>query len=508
MAASLCISFQMLGGEIHARRDNAEPEWPPSPLRVFQSLVAACAARWQERVRIETAGPLLRWLERLPAPEIVAPTAAVASFPYRLSVPNNAMDIVAKAWVRGNYSNSGDVNPATHRSMKTVRSIRLESNATMSYLWPLGESAAEFEPLKELLFAAARSVTHLGWGLDMVAANADILTPEEVRFLPGERWLPAPDGAGVPLRIPTVGTLDDLTRRHGAYLHRVARDSHGYESLRSVPPLTAFQTMTYRRSTDLPARPHAAFAFYRPEENKLRPFSAARAVGVAGMVRCLTGNMARQTGHHARNAELVPWVNEYVMGHGKADELRPRFSYLPLPTIRPPNIVGDIRRVIIAEEPGGEGEHAAWALRTLRGQILISEQRREEALLMALTRGDAVLRRYLEPSDVWDTVTPLVLPGCGGRRPAKAEKLFIKAIQHAGYNPEALADYELRGVSFWPGAQMATRFQRPEYLRDRSVYHARVRWRQPVSGPIAIGAGRHCGLGIFARSHGIAQATT
>lgn len=197
---------------------------------------------------------------------------------------------------------------------------------------------------------------------------------------------------------------------------------------------------------------------------------------------------------------MQSWVNEYIMGHGEADELRPRFSYLPLPTIRPPNIVGDIRRVIIAEQPGGSGDHAAWATRVLRGQILISDQRREEAMLMALTRSDAVLRRYIEPAEVWDTVTPLVLPGCDGGKFAKAEKLFMKALVHAGYSPDALADYELRGISFWPGADMATRYQRPDYLRNRSIYHARIRWRQPVSGPIAIGAGRHCGLGIFAAS--------
>lgn len=502
MARSLCISVHLLGGEIHARRDNAQPEWPPSPLRVFQSLVAASAAKWQEHTRIEKAVPMLRWLESLAPPEIVAPPARASASPYRLSVPNNAMDLVAAAWSRGNYSNSGDADPRTHRSMKTVWPIRSQGDATVYYLLPLDESDVQFESLKELLFAAATSVTHLGWGLDMVAGNAEILASEEVRRLRGERWLPAPGGSGVPLRIPIVGTLDNLMRKHEAFLHRVARDSHGNESLRPVPPLTAFRTMTYRRSTDPPPRPYAAFAFYRPDENKMRSFSAVRAVAVAGMVRCLAGKMARQTGHHAQSAELDPWVDEYVMGHGEADELRPRFSYMPLPTIRPPNIVGDIRRVIVAEQPGGAGEHATWATRTLRGQMLISERQREEALVMALAPSDAVLRRYLEASEVWDTVTPLVLPGCGGRKFAKAEKLFVKALQHAGYGAEVLAAFELRGVSFWPGSELAMRYQRPGYLRNRSVFHARIRWRHPVAGPLALGAGRHCGLGVFAASAG------
>ncbi len=247
------------------------------------------------------------------------------------------------------------------------------------------------------------------------------------------------------------------------------------------------------------ARAYAAFAFYRPDENRMRFFPAIRAVAVAGMVRRLTGKIARQTGHCDSDVDLDEWVNEYVMGHGEYDGLRPRFSYLPLPTIRPPNVLGDIRRVIIAEPPGASGVHAAWASRTLRGQILISEQKREEALLMAGS-SDGVLRQYVAESDTWATVTPMVLPGSDDGRFAKAEKLFAKALGHAGYSTEALADFEFRNVSFWPGGELALQFQRPDYLKNNhwSVYHARVRWRQPMNGPLAIGAGRHCGLGIFA----------
>ena len=32
----------------HGKRDGGEPEWPPSPLRLFQALVDAAASRWRE----------------------------------------------------------------------------------------------------------------------------------------------------------------------------------------------------------------------------------------------------------------------------------------------------------------------------------------------------------------------------------------------------------------------------------------------------------------------------
>jgi CRISPR-associated protein Csb2 len=121
-------------------------------------------------------------------------------------------------------------------------------------------------------------------------------------------------------------------------------------------------------------------------------------------------------------------------------------------------------------------------------------------MLTPLASGDWVLRQYTDNADAWATVTPVVLPGSDEGKFAKAEKLFFKALRHAGYSPDALAELEFRNVSFWAGGDLASRFQRPDYLKNNcwSVYHARLRWRHPISGPLALGAGRHCGLGIFA----------
>ncbi len=41
MIRYLCISATFLDGRFHGRRDGGESEWPPSPLRLFQALVAA-----------------------------------------------------------------------------------------------------------------------------------------------------------------------------------------------------------------------------------------------------------------------------------------------------------------------------------------------------------------------------------------------------------------------------------------------------------------------------------
>jgi hypothetical protein len=54
---------------------------------------------------------MILWLEGEQPPEIVAPPSEPGSA-YRLSVPNNAMDLVGRAWSRGNTSGTGDANPA------------------------------------------------------------------------------------------------------------------------------------------------------------------------------------------------------------------------------------------------------------------------------------------------------------------------------------------------------------------------------------------------------------
>jgi CRISPR-associated protein Csb2 len=417
-----------------------------------------------------------------------------------MAVPNNDLDVVAKAWCKRQEPKK---QPSELKTLKSVRPTRLilkdKEPGTVHYLFPLDDSDSAFEKHRQVLFTAARDITHLGWGIDMAAGHASVVSEEEAANMSGERWRPVEDASAKGYRVPMQGTLQALIDKHEAFLKRL-----GPDGFKPVPRLSTFRVIGYRRTIDPPSRPFGAFAFYRLDADKRRSFPVTRAIAVAGMVRCLTRKMARETGHGEEGTDLDQWVNDYVLGHGESEGIRPRFSYLPLPTIRPPNALGDLYRVIIAEPPGGSGAHCAWASRTLRGQILLSEQQKEEALLLSVEHEDGVLPRYVSRSATWATVTPVVLPGSDEGKFAKAEKLFLKALLHAGYSSEALADLEFRNVSFWPGGDLALTFQRPAYLkRDYwSVYHVRLRWRQPIAGPLAIGAGRHCGLGIFAVTNG------
>ena len=182
----LCISVTFLQPTFHGRLgkgESARPEWPPSPLRLFQAMVAGAAARWGAdggRARLTADSPVaaFRWLGCLTetAPPIILAPRHQSGISYTLSVPNNAMDLVAAAWTRGNYSNVGDANPATHRTMKSVRPTHLVDGTTVYYLWGLPEPhTRETANHIATLTAAARSIVALGWGIDCAIGDARIL---------------------------------------------------------------------------------------------------------------------------------------------------------------------------------------------------------------------------------------------------------------------------------------------------------------------------------------------
>ena len=61
----LSIAVTFPNGRYHGH------EWPPSPARLFQALLAGVmTGRYRERW--EEASPILEWLERQPAPVIVS----------------------------------------------------------------------------------------------------------------------------------------------------------------------------------------------------------------------------------------------------------------------------------------------------------------------------------------------------------------------------------------------------------------------------------------------------
>ena len=231
MPSVYCLTVNFLDPvpAFRGRGDGGEPEWPPSPLRLFQALVCAAAGRWREGPLADYALPALRWLELQREPTIIAPDIQPERTGFRMYVPNNAGDLVTAAWARGN----GDAKFASLNVEKDVLPTRLLGGDAIHYLWELpGVVPDSVLGFLETLSAATRSITHLGWGVDMVAATGKALPAEGVAELKGHVWRPVPTG-GTPLRVPIDGTLKSLRERHGRFLTRLTGDAFS-----PVPPLS------------------------------------------------------------------------------------------------------------------------------------------------------------------------------------------------------------------------------------------------------------------------------
>jgi CRISPR-associated protein Csb2 len=505
MSRWLAISMRFLSTTFHGRGDGGEPEWPPSPLRVYQALVAAAAARWNQRTKLEYAVPALEWLAKQHAPTVVAAVGVPSDVKYRLYVPDNVADKVAKAWRGGN--NTASI--ADYRTEKDVRPTHLinknDEFAAVHYLYPIAD-AAEFAKHKQILIDAARSVTHLGWGVDMVAGNATEMTAEEAVKLAGERWEPSKDGSGTPLRVPRPDTLQALMDKHAAFLGRLAADG-----FKPVPPLTAFAVVGYGRDTDMVSRPFAAFELRSLDFSRFQPYDPARRTrDVAGMVRNATAILAGQT-------RPFGWtdanINAFVHGHtpdgtdrARGDAADRRFSYLPLPSLehRPSGIhVGAIRRVLIVA-PSDHRDAVLWS-RVLSGQELSPVGDTQPSALRLIDGTESSLRRnpnlraYVGESSVWSTVTPVVLHRHAPQDPGEVRQLFDASFRHAGFSEQVTRHLELewRQVGFRAGVDLAKRYETPEKLTGPR-YHVRVRFAHPIRGPLTVGAGRYRGMGLFA----------
>ncbi|MCH8243749.1 MAG: type I-U CRISPR-associated protein Cas5/Cas6 [Planctomycetes bacterium] len=525
-----CLSVTFLDGTYHGRGDDGVAEWPPSPLRLFQSLVATAAARLRTPLPADVTAAL-NWLAQQSPPALIA-SRHHEGVPYKTAVPNNAMDIVAKAWSRGNES-SKDAQVATHKTMKTFRSLHLDCPHAAACVWRINDDlTSDVRGHIERLQFLASQIVAVGWGIDLVAGHAAILSPSDIDQLPGERWEPG-SKASNGLRIPNAKTVRAVMNRHQKFLRRLFGGQ-----LSPVPALStaAYSELVYRRAWD-PAAPRiAAFEFLRLDTSGWRSFDTLKTCHVAGMLRHAAAEAAEQTGWDKRR------INSFVLGHGektRQETHQPvgpeRFAYIPLPSLEPrrknspANHVGAIRRALLFVPASGHQSEINWGRRALSGCELTDEQSHSAQAIISLIRdSDKMVTRYTKPSAVWATVTPVILPGYDDPRHLRrrlkkgvsadeqkrllqklsdrTDSLIRKAITQAGFSDTLAmhAEIEWRKVGYWPGADHVDRYFVPKKLQQFSRYHVRVTWRDPdgnevaIPGPIVIGGGRYRGLGAFA----------
>ncbi len=478
----LCITVRWLDDRYHGLLGPAgPPEWPPSPYRLFQALVAGVARAG----KLSDVGEALRWLEGLPPPLIIAPPSKPGQVVRRF-VPNNDADKEPDRQLR--------------LTEKASRPTLMLGEPAVQYTWACGP---EGDGCPDEVVAAAHRLTFLGWGIDMAVADAQITAGEDFRPIDGIRWVPRAEthrDIGM-LRVPTRGTLDDLLRAHASTSDRI-----GPRRLLKPPKKpSVFRRVFYHSAEQRLSRPYTLFSMRNGTGDFFR-YPQAKLIHVAGMVRHAA--IAAMRGYPPPGVADAPkWIEALVAGHRNGSDDHVQFSYLPLPSVGHEHADCDIRRVMIVA-PFGEDANLHHLADQLDGCQLAREGGGEAPVLDRLP-GDGVTVQYTKESAVWATVTPIILPGHDDGKPAKTRKLLEKALRQSGieqpceFTWSAVPNFRHGLPAFKHDRQgRPIGYFRPDHLAGLTAVHARIKFSAPAAGPLAIGAGRHCGLGTLAALDG------
>jgi CRISPR-associated protein Csb2 len=251
-------------------------------------------------------------------------------------------------------------------------------------------------------------------------------------------------------------------------------------------------------------RPYAIFSL-RNYEGGFFSYPHAKLIHIAGMTRSVAIKaMAEYPPADLEKEKCAAWVEYCVAGHRPADtEEHKQFSYVPLPSIGHEHADAMIRRVMIVA-PFGDEAHLFHLADQLDGEQLIPEGSGEKPILERL-KSDGVTHAYVNTSTHWASVTPVILPGHDDHKPAKTEKLIQKALLQSGIDQpckftwSAIPNFKnCLSAHKYDQRKRHVGYYRPKHLEQLTANHVRLTFERSVIGPICIGAGRHCGLGVFA----------
>ncbi|MEK6281735.1 MAG: type I-U CRISPR-associated protein Csb2 [Acidobacteriota bacterium] len=470
------LSIRFLDDRYHGLTDNAKKaEWPPSPFRVFQALVAGNVRGGKLPDSVENA---LRWLESLAPPDIIAPQTRPGP--------------VLLTYVLNNVSDS---NPNS-RAPKTMRPTLLNGDRLVQYAWGIDASQTDTREHAETLKRAARHINAVGWGIDLAIGHGEIVEhlppPIESRV----QYRPTAAGliGGLDLRVPRRDSLVSLKSTYADFLKRY--ESPSITKLESAGAI--FEPQRYVVGI---ARPNVAFRLVNldGDTTSIRHQLIAPLVG---MVRALTNRP------HVVASLGQEVIDREIKGH-PYESSGDRVSILPLPTIRRGPTDGRVRRLILAQPFESDGALCRELGQLFDGEELEplgGEERFPRLFLERIIGRDTIVPSYIGVSRVWTSVTPVLLPGYDDRkehrgnhqkRLARAEQLVQKALGQAGTLHSA--HIELSRVPYWTGSLHSQEYQPRARLAHYPRWHVRLTFDRPLTGPLAIGAGRHCGFGVFAR---------
>lgn len=463
--------------------DRSGAEWPPHPARVFCALVSV--ADPQDPVH----DAALNWLERQPAPRLrVSARTAEAAVPRSAWVPTNA---------------TAEKNP-THLTLPG------RTNGGTPKVWP---QRAVAQPLVELQWPSdpppgvlavlellAKAVPYIGRATGHAFVHARVTDAE---LGGGDRewevWEPAaassPAVGRHELRVPYPGYLERL---RWAY----EQQEPSWQQAKSISYVRAGQAAPGAVGQAEPvAGPYAdllTFAF--PPRFSLRPELTLKLTeGLRRKVRRLLDD----AGHDVESMLAVH-------GHLPSGDATRPCAFLALPFVGREHADGRLRGVGVALPHGLDPAHRrallAVLLRAGGGLRRLAVPTLDVAVPVsyvgaAHTQVDSLYsvrpERWTRASREWASALPMVLDHFPKRHGRLIEESVATSCSLAGLpGPESVEI--LRTGAYVPGGPSlpAHALRRKDQERPLPSRHVRVRFSEPVTGPVVLGSKKNFGLGL------------
>lgn len=468
----LVVSVELLTGSYDAAdvADREKAEWPPHPARLYCALVAAARGD-QDRAA-------LRWLEAQEPPLVQSAAQPRESRREAYVVANGTS---AKG---GSQTHPGRTNGLWSRTKA------FPADPRVAFVWP---TAAPHEHVAAL-DAMARRVPYLGrsTGVALLAASAsrDAAAAREGSPLgvPGEVYEPCDVvEAEVSVRVPYVGFLDDLDRQF-------AEDRPAWEVARHCGYRRRQDGAAGERTTRLNgggAQPSVYRDVVVFRLGGLKP----QAQLCTRFTEALRSAVLRAAGAHAPDV---------LHGHGAPG--RPHVAFLALPDVGHDNADGHLLGLAVAvpELPASHREAVLRAVLSLRREEVtgVVDLRVPGIGEVELLYQPGLIRpwgaspeRWRLGSERWVTATPIVLDRYP-KRPADIEAEVLWSLRTVGL-PDPV-ELQVSAEPLLAGAARLRPNDLPGQVRGRLFRHVGVRFSQPVSGPVLVGAARYLGVGLFA----------
>ena len=479
---------------LHDDRWHGDGDWPPSPFRLFQALVAAAArgARLEEADR-----QALEWLEALEPPTIAAPRQARVGQLMQAYVPNNDLDAVG-----GNPDLVEKI-----RAPKRTQPYLLQSSPHFLYVWRFAAEDSVHAPFQRLT-RIVHQLYQFGRGIDMAWARAHVLTPEEAEAMlhgyPGSVHDPC-DSGDRRLPVPTPGSLRSLEQRFAQFRSRLETVREG----RTVQVHFRQPSKPVRRMVSYACPPHRLLFDIRQvgQPERFAPLMQRHIALLTAHLRDMAAARLRESGVDKARIE------RYLVGRGAdAQDKKHRARIIPLPSIGHEFAGGGIRRVLVEvpqDCPLDEAD-VRWAFEGLCWHENVDAETGEltGGYMLVETTDTRMQRNYgagrQSGAIHWRTITPAALParryGKAGSGRLHTEEHAIKAVRtalrHAGVRARPVR-IRVQREPFDRNSHRADDYE-PDRFDARQLWHVEIVFDTPVSGPLVIGNGRYLGLGLMA----------